>query len=90
METTNSLLDGSAQLDSHNGLGTIIWQLEVVHTRHDAGQIIVCHQRRLMRLPHNGERWIEATETYNMSLQPRGLITQAGRPYRRWEVLGFL
>jgi hypothetical protein len=49
VETSESLANGCPQFLSHNGLRAVFGKLEVVDTRHDAGEIVVRGERCFVR-----------------------------------------
>lgn len=64
MEASRSFHHSYSQLLLHNLFARVIGKLQVVDTSHDAWKVVVGRQRGFVRLPHNGEWWIETTETY--------------------------
>ena len=66
METSRPFQHSYSQLLLHNLLARVIRKLQVVDASHNAWKVVVGRQRRFVRLPDDGERWIETTETYKV------------------------
>ena len=62
VEAPYTLFHCDRQFLAHDRLGRILGQLEVVDARHDAGQIVVCGQRRFVWLSNHGQRRVQPTE----------------------------
>ena len=62
VEAPDALAHRDMQLLAHDPLGAVLGQLQVVHARHHARQIVVRSQRRLVWLPDYCERRVEALE----------------------------
>lgn len=73
METSRSFQHSCSQLLLHNLLARVIRKLQVVDASHDTWKVVVGRQRRFVRLPDNGKRWIETTETYKVRSQYVGM-----------------
>jgi hypothetical protein len=68
MEAADAFLHSRAQLRPHHLLRGVLGELEVVDAGHDTRKVVICCQRRLVRLPHDGEGWIEATEPWEENM----------------------
>lgn len=66
MEASHTLSHSNRQLFPHHRLGRILGQLQVVHARHDARQVIICGERRFVGFADDGQRRAQAAETYEL------------------------
>jgi len=66
MEASRSFQHSCSQLLLRNLLARVIRKLQVVDASHNTWKVVVSRQRRFVRLPDNGKRWIETTETYKV------------------------
>lgn len=63
MERLLALASRNQQFLSHDLYAGVVRQLQVVDAGHDWGEEVVWILRRLKRLPHNRQRWVQAPET---------------------------
>jgi len=63
VETSRSLRHSYPQLLFHNFPTRVIWKLQVVDASHDAWKVVVGRQRRFVRFPDDGKRWVKTAET---------------------------
>ena len=63
VERALAFLDGGEELLLQDADGGVVWQLEVVYTRHDAGKVVVGDVGRLAGLADDGEHWRQALES---------------------------
>ena len=62
MKGSLTFLDGRVQLSAHNVKISVVWQLEIVDTGHDAGKVVIGRVGRFARLADDGEHWSQTLE----------------------------
>jgi hypothetical protein len=72
VEGTLTLSNSNGQPLSKNLQAAVVWQFEVVHTRHDAGKVVIGSVRRFTGTTDNGEDRGETLETWKRN---RKLVT---------------
>lgn len=64
-----ALTSSNQQFLSHNLYAGVVRQLQVVDAGHDWREEVVRVLRRLKSLSHNGQRWIQAPETWHTNIR---------------------